>query len=299
MTGFTGSVILRGIGRGKQLFDTPEWVEVTRAITGEFTAVVGFDGQRCAEGAIEALQGVAHSGSRGVFQRHALNNVPAGEVTDIEDIPIDAIDGRVGLPDVSGPDGAGCGPGAGDHGAVIELLPEVATEARRDLGAIAERHIGKVSAQGANTDAGAEERQMMAQLGRHGGATEQGWSAQRGGWPMLGDAAIVITLPSAQTREINIQRGGDVGSGIACGVSAMDGSERSPPQGGFHITLGALGRSTTCMVTSGVMIMRHRPRDGSYAIQMTTVGTVIGFSSGAYRRAGRRRWRGRWRFFWR
>ena len=299
MTGFTGSVILRGVGRGKQLFDTPERVEVARAITGEFTAVVGFNGQRCADGAIEAFQGVAHGGSRGVFQRHALNNAPAGEVTDIEDIPIDAIDGCVGLPDVSGPDGAGCGPGAGDHGAVIELLPEVATEARRDLGAIAERHIGKVRAQGANTDAGAEERQMVAQLGRHGGATEQGWSAQRRGWAMLGDAAIVIALPGAQAREIDIQRGGDVSGGIASGVAAMDGSERSPPQGGFHITLGALGRGTTCMVTTGVSIVSHRPRDGAHAIQMTTVGTVIGFLSGASRRAGRRRWRGRWRFFWR
>ena len=178
MTGFTGSVILRGIGRGKQLFDTPEWVEVTRAGAGEFAAVVGFDGQWCADGVIEAFQGIADGGSSGVYQGHALDDVPAGEVTDIEDIPIDAIDRCVDLPDVGGPDGAGCGPGAGDHGAVVELLPEIATEARGDLSTIAERHIGKVGTQGADADTGAEERQMMAQLGCHGGTAEQGWSAQ-------------------------------------------------------------------------------------------------------------------------
>ena len=295
MTGFTGAVILRGVGRGKQLFDRPEWVEVARTVAGEFAAVVGFDGQRCADGAIEALQGVAHGGSGSVFQGHAFDDVPAGEVTDIEEVAIEAIDGAGDLPDIGGPDGAGCGPSAGDHGAVVELLPEVATEARSDLGAIAECHIGKVGTQGTNADAGAEERQMMAELSCHGGTAEQGWSSQGRGWPTLGDALIMIALPGAQTCEIHVQRGGDVCGGIASSAAAMHGSERSPPQGGFHSALGALGRSPAYVLTTGVAIVIHRSSDGAHTIEMATVRAVIATFPGAFPGAGGRRWR----FFWR
>jgi hypothetical protein len=128
---------------------------------------------------------------------------------------------------------------------------------------------------------------MMAQLGCHGGTAEQGWSSQRGGWLTLGDAAVVVTLPGAQTREIQIQRGGDMRGGIASGVAAMHGSQGSPPQGGFQVTLGTLGWGTTCVVTTGVAVLIHRPSDGPHAIQMATVGAVIATFSVACRGVGR------------
>lgn len=289
MTGFTGTVILRGVGRGKQLFDTPERVEVARTVAGKFAAVVGFDDQRCADGAIESLQGVAHGGSGRVFQGHALDDVAAGEVTDIEEVAIEAIDGTGDLPDIGGPDGAGSGPGAGDHGAVVELLPEVATEARGDVGAIAECHLGEVGTQGADADAGAEERQMMAQLSRPGGAAEQGRSSQGRCWPTLGDALIMIALPGAQTCAIHIQRGGDVGGGIAGRSAAMHGCECPSPQCGFQSALGPLGRSPACVLTTGVAILIQRSSDGAHTIEMATVGAVIATFSGAFPGVGGRR----------
>ena len=267
---------------------------VARSLPGELAAVVELDDQRGTDGVVQSFQSSTNQLSGFVFQRHALDDVAAGEIADVQDVWVAAINWHGWLPDVSCPDGAGCGPGAGDHGAIVELLTEIAAEAPGDLVAVAVRDVRKVSPQGARSNAWSEDGQLMPELRGHGRTARQGATPERCWRQLLRPAVLVLALPRTQACWIQIQFGRDVAWRIAGSQPTVQSGQGPTTQTGFACAHGALRWGSTDLSATRLLIVLHGTGKISQTVEMTLMRTVIDVSDDEAWQVAHLR-----RFFWR